>query len=199
MALGLLGRPGWQHMKLPDHLSPWMVDGYGFAGGFFRWRRYVQRQAPPDRVSGYSRRVFDQGLGRSIWFVDGADVARIPATIAHFPIARQADLWHGVSFACAYAGGVDRSAVQSLREVAGVYGPYLAQGAAFAAHVRQSCGNLAPQTELACEVLGGLSGTRAAELVEAALDRLPLNGPEPALELWQRRVRAQLPGEPALA
>src|SRR5215213_2987648 len=80
-----------------DPLLRWLaVDGYGFHEGYFRWRRYLGRRANPARLSGYGRRVFDQGFGRSLWFVDGAEVDRVSTTIAALPPTRHADLWSGV-------------------------------------------------------------------------------------------------------
>src|SRR3954447_2151806 len=86
-----------------DPLLGWLaVDGYGFHHGYFRWPEPVERHRVPRRIDGYARRVFDQGLGRSLWFVEGAEVSRIAATIAAFLPSRQADLWSGVGLACAY-------------------------------------------------------------------------------------------------
>src|ERR1039457_1019400 len=84
-------------------------------------------------VAGSPRRAFDQGLGRSLWFVEGADASRIAAAISSFPKARQPDLWSGVGLACAYAGGRDQAHLELLRETAGPYVAQVAQGAAFAA------------------------------------------------------------------
>src|SRR3712207_8380154 len=53
----------------------------------------------------------DQGLGRSLWFVQGADVRRIPATVNAFPAERRPDLWSGLGLACGYAGGRTRAEV----------------------------------------------------------------------------------------
>ena len=69
-----------------DPLLGWLaVDGYGFHHGYFRWPEAVDRHRVPRRLAGYARRAFDQGLGRSLWFVEGAEVARIAATIARVP------------------------------------------------------------------------------------------------------------------
>ena len=92
------------------------MDGYGFHEGFFSRHRYVDEQIVPAHLSSYARRIFDQGLGRSIWFSAGADVERIAAMIAAFPQARQADLWIGIGVACGYVGGVDRATIEALRE-----------------------------------------------------------------------------------
>jgi hypothetical protein len=194
---------GWAFARLPwirrnlerplsrlDPLIRWLaVDGYGFHEGYFSWPRTVRGQAIPGRLSGYARRVFDQGLGRSLWFVDGADVDRIPKTIDAFDPSRHADLWSGVGLACAYAGGVDRAAIEALQMAGGPYRPQLAQGAAFAAKARQRAGNPADHTGLACAILCAMSAVEAARVTDDALVDLPADGPVPAYEVWRRRIR----------
>lgn len=191
-ALARLQRWRKSHPALIDPLLRWLAfDGYGFHEGYFRWRRFVDERAIPEQLSGYARRVFDQGLGRSIWFIEGADTKRIPATIATFPAERRTDIWSGVGLACAYAGGVKRSAIESLRAAAAMpYVSHLAQGAAFAAKTRQRAGNPAEHTELACEVLCGRSADAAAEITDLALRDLPDDGEVPAYEIWRQRIRA---------
>jgi hypothetical protein len=197
-ALARLRRRVERPLARLDPLLGWLaVDGYGFHEGYFSWRRCIEEQTIPDRLSGYARQVFDQGLGRSLWFVNGADVARIAATLAAFPSLRQADLWSGVGLACAYAGGVDRQALATLRVAAGPYEPHLAQGAAFAAKARQRAGNPAAHTELACEVVCDLSADAAARLTDVALHDLSPNGAEPAYESWRRRIQSQFVQEAA--
>jgi len=195
---------GWVLARLPwlrghpqrvlarlDPLLRWLViDGYGFHEGYFSWRRSVEGQVVPAGLSGYARRAFDQGLGRSLCFLDGADVVRLPATIAAFPPSRQADLWSGIGLACAYAGGVGEAALHTLWESAGTYKPHFCQGAAFAAKARQRAGNPAPHAERACRVLCGLSADTAARITDAALEDLPPDGHEPAYEIWRRRIQA---------
>lgn len=175
-----------------DPVLRWLaIDGYGFHEGYFSWRHYVKNKAITDRLSSYAQRVFDQGLGRSLWFVDGADVARIVATVTDFPPSRHADLWSGIGLSCAYAGGVERQALETLQLASGPYGPHLAQGAAFAAKARQRAGNPAVHTALACEVLCGLSADAAAQMTDVALKDLPRDTTELAYEVWRRRIHAQ--------
>lgn len=178
---------------LPDRVLCWLVlDGYGFHQGFFARRRYVDRQRVPAHLSAYGRRVFDQGIGRSLWFTAGARVPRIAAVVDAFPAHRRADLWLGVGVAAAYVGGVGRSALDELRLAAGAHAAQLAVGAAFVAKGRERAGNPVPHTDLACAVLcGGLSAERAARIVDAAFEDLPVTGPEPAYAVLQQRISAQ--------
>ncbi len=176
-----------------DPLLRWFaMDGYGFYEGFFSLHRTIEEHVVPTRLSGYARRAFDHGLGRCIWFSTGANVDRVVATIEAFPQARQADLWGGIGMACAYAAGVvDRATIQTLQKAAGPYAPQLAVGAALAAMFRQQAGVSAPHTELACEVLWGLSGDEVAHITDIARQDLPPDGVEPSFEIWRQRIAAQ--------
>jgi hypothetical protein len=189
-----LARIPWSRIeRVPAGLDPllrWLaVDGYGFHHGYFYWPRYIEQKEIPNRLFGYARHAFDQGLGRSLWFVNGADVSRIEKTISLFPSTRRGDLWSGVGLAAAYAGAVDRTAVEVLRDAAGHHRPQLAQGAAFAAKARERAGNPAAHTEMACQVFCGLSADKAARITDDALSDLPGDHDEPAYEVWRRRIR----------
>ncbi len=196
---------GWILARLP--LSPerlltglepvlgWLaLDGYGFHEGFFHPERTVRRHEVPAKVRGYARHAFDQGIGRSLWFVEGAGPQRLHGTISSFPADRQGDVWSGTGLACAYAGGRDRAAVEELLRHAGEHAPQFAQGIAFAAEARRQAGNLAPQTALACDVVWKLDAEQVARLaVEAGEDLppVPADTAEPAYEVWRRRIQAQ--------
>jgi hypothetical protein len=178
--------------RMENRVLCWLVmDGYGFHEGFFVRPRYVERQEIPSRLSSYARHIFDQGLGRSLWFTDGADVQRISATLAKFPQTRQADLWAGVGVACTYVGGVERPAIEALQRAAGPYIPYLAMGSAVVAKGRQRAGNPVPHTDLACEILCGITSTEAAQVLDVAFENLPIDGPLPGYEILQQRLLAR--------
>ncbi|MGO4880628.1 MAG: DUF1702 family protein [Bryobacteraceae bacterium] len=197
---------GWALARLPwlrwrvdsfistlDPLARWLaLDGYGFHQGYFYWPDSVGRQKVPRGLAGYARRAFDQGLGRSLWFVEGAGAPQIAAVIAAFPPARRPDLWSGVGLACAYAGGRGRTELELLRDLAGSYRAEVAQGAAFAAQARARAGNPASHTELACDVLCGVSAAAAATVTDSALAGLPPGAAEPAYENWRQRIQEQL-------
>ena len=178
----------WQ--KKLDPLLSWLAfDGWGFHEGFFHWPKYVAGQPPPGKLSGYDRRVFDQGLGRSLWFVNGGNIELIAQTISNFSADRQADLWSGIGLAATYAGIVSEASLGELREKAGRFQPQLAQGAAFAAKARQRAGNLTDYTSLATKILCGLTAADAARLTDEALENLPADSDVPAYEIWRRRIQ----------
>lgn len=190
-ALARLRRPLDGVPRGMDPLLGWLAaDGYGFHEGYFHPRRYAAGGTPPRRLSGYAPRAFDQGLGRALWFVHGADPVRVAAAIAAFPLARREALWSGAGLACAYAGG-DRGGEEAgaLASAAGADRAALAQGAAFAAEARRRAGNPAPHTDRACRIFCGLSAERAAALTAAARQGLAPRGALPAYEVWRTRLQ----------
>lgn len=196
---------GWALARLPggfrrswlpfDPLLRWLAyDGYGFHEGYFHRERRVIERAVPASLEGYALRAFDQGLGRSLWFGEGADPIRTAAAISAFAPDRRADLWSGAGLAATYAGGADGATLESLARLAGAFAPHVAQGAAFAAKARERAGNPAPHTALACRALCGMEADEAARVTDQALDALPQDGATPAFEIWRARVRERLAG-----
>ena len=64
-------------------------------------------------------------------------------------------------------------------------------GAAIAATFRLQAGSSAPHTDLACDVLWGQSGDMVAQMANIARKDLPVDGVEPAYEIWRQRLAMQ--------
>jgi enediyne biosynthesis protein E3 len=191
---------GWAIARLPwlrshprpllDTLDPllrWLaIDGYGFHEGFFHTRTAIRAQRRPSRLPSHLAPLFDRGLGRSLWFTEGASVPRIVSTIQAFPPPRRADLWSGVGLAATYAAGAAPADLSRLCESAGPHAIWLAQGAAFAAKARHAAQALEPATERACEIFCGASASSAAAATDEARRGLPSG--LPGFELWRHRI-----------
>lgn len=178
---------------LVDPLLDWFaLDGAGFQDGYFRPRRFVEERVRPRRLTGTAARVYDQGIGRSLWFVRGADVELIAETVAGFPPARRADIWSGVTSAATYAGGVDGDALAALREKAEGHADDVAQGAAFAIKARVAGGNVMPHTELASSVFCGMPAAEVARLTDLAREGIKIAADETPFDAWRGRIRAML-------
>jgi hypothetical protein len=180
-----------------DPLLGWLaVEGFGFHEGFFHWPRYIHGEPIPSQLKGYEQNVFDQGLGRSLWFVEGGHVPAVVHTISGFPLHRRGDLWSGLGLSCCYAGEVGEEALRRLKEEAGPFASHLAQGAAFAAKARQRAGNATPYTDRACRLLGGVSAEEAARITDEGLENLSSDESQPAFEVWRRRIQFRLRSRP---
>jgi hypothetical protein len=193
-AVARLRRPLPRALERFDPVHRWLVaDGYGFHEGYFHWRQAIAAGARPGNLTGYHGRAFDQGLGRSLWFVEGADPEAVAARIDTFASERRPDLWSGVGLAAAYAGASGAAGLERLQELGGPHRAELAQGAAFAAKARLRAGNPAPHTELACQVFARASLAEAAGWTDDALRELPAAtaGARPGSEIWRDRSRAR--------
>jgi hypothetical protein len=198
---------GWAIARVPwlrrnfyratAHLDPllrWLAaDGSGFSDFYFRSQSFLRSPERLNRLQGYVRHAYAQGVGRSLWFVAGANANRIASAISLLPGPLHADLWSGAGLGCAMAGGADRRTVERLKAAAGVFHSALAQGAAFAAKARQRANNPTAHTEMTCQIFCGLSATAAAQLTDAMLENLPEDGELPAYEIWRQRIQSRLP------
>jgi enediyne biosynthesis protein E3 len=188
-----LAVPGVAPQSLIGCLDPeyWemALDGYGFYRAYFFWRRAVRRARRPSWL-GPGGASFDVGVGRRLWFLDTPGVEPMLEVIAGFPESRRGDLWTGLGEACCFAGGRPGAAAV-LRERAGAFLPWLAQGVAFSAEVRERAGIQAPHAEEACRAIWDRSAAAAAEATRAARPAADgLDGdPAAPVHAWRRRLR----------
>jgi hypothetical protein len=151
-----------------DALRWLALDGYGFHQAFFEWRETSAGRPAPRAIPAAARPVFDQGVGRALWFGCCAEPRRIQATIAALDAERHGDLWSGVGLAAAYAGRRRGGAVSELLALAGLHRADLAQGVAFAAEARALQGAVDGAVVEACEAAWSAPVERVAALVRAA-------------------------------
>lgn len=170
-------------------LRPLLYDGFGFHEGFFHAARTIRLRKRPWLRERGATRAFDQGVGRSLWFVECADATRVARTVATFEIERQADLWSGVGLAAAYAGCASGETLEALAAAAAGFQEHVAQGVAFAARARQRAGNLTEATEVAANVFCAVDAEAAAFIAEHAANGLPNDGSYDTYERWRARIR----------
>ncbi|WP_433202024.1 DUF1702 family protein [Dactylosporangium sp. CS-047395] len=205
-AMARLPRPLWRGLYAPDPLLRWLVlDGYGFHQAYFQTSRYVFEQYrhtnfpwPSGGPGWYADRVIDQGVGRAMWFVGGADPQLVARMIDRFAEDRRADLYAGAGLAATYAGAAGEDELRDFRERAGQYRPELAQGCAFAAAARVKADLLMPHNSLATQVFCGTTPQEASDITDVTLEQ-PGTAPAgttvrpgtPEYELWRQRIAGQ--------
>jgi hypothetical protein len=195
-AYARLPKSRWRAVPVTDPLLRWLVlDGLGFHQAYFHTEKWVGEQYRPDGypawpgVHPYLHRAVDQGIGRALWFVFGAEPHRVAAGIEAFSEERRSDLWSGAGLASTYAGGVDADGLAAFWELAGPYRPEVAQGAAFAAKTRLLPGLVVPHTELAVRTYCGSTVEEAARVTDEDRVGLPPNERRPAYEIWRQRIQ----------
>jgi hypothetical protein len=187
-----LARMPWRRraiLKPLDTLHGWLAyDGLGFHDAYFHpirvaggWRRETQ---------GYAARVYDQGIGRALWFVSGGDVTMAARRVAALDSSRHLDLWSGLGLAMAYAGPAGESEFAAALDMAEGSNATFAQGIAFACEARMRARHVPPGTDHAARAVWSRTAEDVAELVRRSRARLPdADGQEspnaPRYELWR--------------
>jgi hypothetical protein len=163
----------WYARRL-DPLVAWCLpDGWGFHEGIFHPERYlVGHAAAPAGLPAFARQLFDSGLGRSLWWSQGAEPLRIARILGGFPAARQPEMWCGLGVAAAYAGGVGEGTLLALRDLSGPHRADFLSGVPFATRMRQKGGNPSPVTDRACELLLGRTADQASDWIAAVVERV---------------------------
>ncbi|MGW0193607.1 DUF1702 family protein [Nonomuraea sp. NPDC003201] len=164
-------RPLWGARRAHPLLRWLAVDGFGFQWSLARADRMVGERTMPDLLTRAHCAVFDQGLGRLLWYHDSASPDDIAARIGGYPAGRRGDLWSGIGFAATYTGGADSDELWWLTEHAGADGfrAQLAQGCAFAVAARLRSGTLPDHTAQAVPILAGAEPEAAASWTDQAL------------------------------
>ncbi|WP_409239991.1 DUF1702 family protein [Streptomyces sp. PA5.6] len=199
---------GWSFARLPrplrraaargltDPTLTWLaLDGYGFHQAFFHTDKYVKRQyidpdppLPTHHHPGYAPHAIDQGIGRALWFVAGADPHRALRLIEAFAPQRHEDLFAGIGLAATYAGGASADELEELAERAGRHRPALAQGSVFAAEARTRAHIAQPHTEAAVRAITGLGVTEAAAIATRSRPSGHTVDGQVSFEVWRRRI-----------
>lgn len=205
-AMARLPRPLWKKVlpALPASsfypTMTWLaVDGYGFDRAYFDTEKVVDRQRIPAPYPwlgspGYFPRAVDQGIGRALWFIHGAQVKDIAGAIGRFDPSRRPDLWSGVGLAATFAGGATSTELAWLRETAAEHAAQLFQGAVFAATARAYSETVPAHTADTVRSLTDLSVSDAVTLgIEAAVDEEDGTTAIPAYELWRQNIRRHYP------
>ncbi|WP_329107739.1 DUF1702 family protein [Micromonospora sp. NBC_01699] len=200
-AMAKLPRPLWKNI-LPDLTGvpyhptmSWLaIDGLGFDRAYFDTTTWITEQKQPtpypwDGWPDYFPRAFDQGIGRALWFIHGANVTDVTTAVNNFPTSRQADLWSGVGLAATFAGGCTAHDLGTLRHNAGAHAPHLAQGAIFAAKARTFSGYQPPQTETAITALTDLTVSTASTLADDVAVGGLHSDVVPEYEVWRTKIR----------
>lgn len=184
------------HSTLDPFFGWLLYNGYGFLKGELDTDATVRNHVVPTHITGPGIAEFHTGVGRSLWFVECADIARIQSTIESFAEEWHADMWSGVAFACTYAGGVQSSDIERLIKAAGPHRGALCEGSALAATLRDQVDAISDAVDLATGLLVGVSGKQAAKAALTLRTELDSQSEdesdEPLWFVWRRRLQTIL-------
>jgi hypothetical protein len=180
-------------------ISWFIVDGYAFSLTYFNPKPTLVDKKYPRNINGYSKKVFDQGLGRSIWTVECMDVERVLEKIAEFDPDRHADLWQGVGLGTTYNGKPTESEVRQLMAGSKEHLSDFAQGVSLGVEARWQGKNMTDHARnmsrwvwnLDTEILRQLvydSGEDVGMAYDYGDEQDPTEE-RPTYEIWRERIR----------
>jgi enediyne biosynthesis protein E3 len=133
--------------KIETRLYHRVADGCGYYDGSFRQRQTIINPQLPLYLPEAAMPLYDQGIGRSLWYTSNADINKIHSNVDNFPVSRHAGLWRGIGIAVAYVGGCDEETLKTLLQYAGTNRIELAYGAALAARSRMEANAVTTDTD----------------------------------------------------
>jgi hypothetical protein len=134
-----------------------VADGCGYYDGCFRQRQSIANTQIPDYVPAVLLPLYDQGIGRSLWYMCNAEIEKIKGKIETFTIKRQASLWRGIGIAVAYVGGCNDIALKLLIQAAKENDFQLTCGAALAVKSRVTANTVDEETNSCSQQLFALT------------------------------------------
>lgn len=129
-----------------------VLDGYGYYEGIFRRRRSIINHLKLQVEDAVASSAIDQGIGRSIWYLNKGIIDDAKTMIEGFAVERHKDLWRGLGIAIAYVGGCDEELLQEIFSKSDSFKTQLATGAAMALVSRDAAKCISIDTKLVCNV-----------------------------------------------
>lgn len=106
-ALCQLNQPLEKILKTID--AKWklrVLDGYGYCSALLKRRSTIRNQEIPENLPRQLQAGFNQGVGRSLWYIVKGDIERLKHIIELFENDRHSDLWRGIGIAVTFVGGI---------------------------------------------------------------------------------------------
>ncbi|CAN5538354.1 hypothetical protein BH10BAC1_BH10BAC1_09700 [soil metagenome] len=139
-------------------------DGCGYFDGVFRQRQTVKGQKRLEHIQAKDYQAYDEGLGRSLWYICKGDEKKLEELLQQFAPDRHADLWRGIGIACSFVGGFEEAALKNLLLIAGHHSIQLGIGAAMVAKSRIESDCKTEDIELACTIFCNLNAQEAMNI-----------------------------------
>jgi enediyne biosynthesis protein E3 len=182
-------------LPIIETLDPLMwfrvLDGYGYYDGIFRQRKTIgDHRIPPDFDNSFLQ-GYDQGVGRSLWYICKGDTSKIPGLVAGFSSSRHKDLWRGIGTACVYVGGSDENMLRELLTSAEGHHAQLSVGAALVSRTRRDTKTPTPDIELACRMWCNCSAEEAI-LVTVKTEPSKTIHPGDVCSSWLSHIKEEL-------
>jgi len=141
-----------------------VLDGCGYYDGMMRQKQTIKNQVRHSYLDVENFSAYDQGIGRSIWYISKGDPLKVQQLIHSFSVERHADLWRGIGIACTFVGGYDSTVLKTLLSIAEHHSTQLGMGAAMVTKSRMMANFNTTEMELACTTWINLNANATRQL-----------------------------------
>jgi len=182
-------------VKSFDPFFSWlMFDGYGMHQGYFKFYEAIALQKRPEGLSAMQLHAFDQGIGRSLWFICAGVPELVRDFYNDFPPERRPDLWRGLGIVIGYSGGADEKTLVKLSNYSGRCRRYFQLGIIIGNKARVDGATGVPDhTEGACSIVCGAESMELVELANSCMADLNPSADElMSYWDWQKAILARL-------
>ena len=159
--------------KLDPMTQARALDGYGYFMGLFRRRISIRTQQIPEGIPEELQMAFDQGIGRSLWYISKGDLEMLDRMMNAFPEYRQKHMWRGIGVACPVVGGCDAGHLDGLMDLAGEFAVQLKTGCALAAKSSVAANSKNRYLDEACKLWLNRTKEDAKTLTEIDAESYP--------------------------
>jgi len=153
--------------ELEEMLRYRVLDGYGYYEGIFRRRKSIINQQTIETEDTNVSAAYNQGLGRSIWYISKGDIDVAKSMLDNFPANRLNDLWRGLGIAITYVGGCNETYLQVIFDKASNFQKGLATGTAMSLISREKANSITTDAILICKVF---CNKNADQILTMAID-----------------------------
>jgi len=178
-------------LNIAPSLKYRVMDGYGYYEGLFKRRQSVRMQQYPQNFSQIALKAYDQGLGRSLWYISQGEVEKLIKLINIFPENRHYDIWRGVGIAVAYVGGIGIPLLQQLINESAKYLSSFKCGISLLVQSRCKAGTISEDTKLICEFIFKLSCNNVNDQL-ILIEKETISSPELMYFDWLKNIEERL-------
>ena len=139
-------------------------DGCVYFDGIFRQRQTIKGQNRLDYISETNYNAYDEGIGRSIWYICKGDEIKASEMIQQFSQERHSDLWRGLGIACSFVGGFEENALKTLVSSSGKHSAQLGIASAMVAESCIEANCLTSDIQLANQIFNKLNAEEAMKI-----------------------------------
>lgn len=139
--------------SINDLSGSMVLDGIGYYHSLYKGRSTLKNKTVPPAIEGKNLDLFDQGVGRRLWYMAKGNEQEAIELLHNFAASRHGALFRGIGIACGYVGGCKEHQLKYLKEISASHLGQLQFGITLAGVSRVISETVTPDIDLACRII----------------------------------------------